>query len=236
MQVNLSELILIIIILLAGILGGSVNYITEKKEDPEWKPYFTRVIVGIAGAFLMPLFLETLSSDLVHRVLMETDSSTGDIFVLFGFCLIGSISSRALMRTLSDKILQEVKDAKETVENMNKKVEEIKSEIDPIVDQATEQDEMADDEQFIDLSGVLTKVEISILEALIHPKYTLRSKTGISKETGLGLSEVIQGLSALKEKSLAAEVQGRKGPRWSMTSTGHKFVASLKEGQTSTND
>ena len=229
MQININEFWLVIIILIAGLLGGSVNYIIGKKDEAGFKTWASRAIVGVTASFLMPLFLETISSDLVHSVLSKSDSSSGDVFVLFGFCLIGAISSRVLIRTLSDKILEEVKNVKEAADKTIEKVSELESEVDPIIEQSTEQDDITSSENEISkLSENLDEKAISILKSLIHPRYTLRSKSGISKETGLDLSVVSDKLIILKENSLADEIQGRRGPRWFITSRGYRLVGDIK--------
>jgi hypothetical protein len=229
MQNDINEFGLVMIILIAGLLGGSVNYIIGKKDESGFKTWASRAIVGITASFLMPLFLETISSDLVHSVLSKSDTSRGDVFVLFGFCLIGAISSRLLIRTLSDKILEEVKNVKEAADKTIKKVSELESEVDPIIEQSTEQDDIISSEiENSKLSESLGEPAILILKSLIHPRYTLRSKNGISKETGLDLPIVSDKLILLKEKSLADEIQGRRGPRWFITTRGYRLVGGIK--------
>ncbi|PKO12692.1 MAG: hypothetical protein CVU39_22985 [Chloroflexi bacterium HGW-Chloroflexi-10] len=222
MQLNFSGLVLLIFI--AGVFGGSVNYFTEKKEKSGFKLWFNRALIGVAGSFLMPLFLETISSDLVHSVLSKTDNNSEDIFVLFGFCLLGAISSKVLMRTLSEKILQEAKEAKETALKASEDVAELKTEVGPIVDQATEQEEISDSKIVNSKPLVDFDLEtISILKALNNSKFSLRSKTGIAQDTKLTIDVITAKLNILKNNALASEINGKKGIRWAITSKGYEL-------------
>lgn len=117
--------LLISIILIFGALGGWVNHllnrgeetINSRKDDSsnlltinnlKGNGWSQPIIIGIAAAFLVPLFLQTISSQL----LKEGYSNYLSLLVFAGFCLVAAISSKAFINTLSDKILQTAKEAK----------------------------------------------------------------------------------------------------------------------------
>ena len=109
-------LILVGIMLGAGGLGGLVNYYLSRSEDSSKSSLKESLILGIAASFLVPLFLQMISSNLLRSgVTVPLDR-----FVFAGFCLVAAISSKAFMRTISDRVLREVgeakKDAKQAVE------------------------------------------------------------------------------------------------------------------------
>jgi len=104
----------ILIMLVAGIFGGVINYYLDQESKEENKRVVTAnyrrsVIISLGAALLVPLFLKMISSDLAD--LSKIDPAT--IMVFFGFCLVAAISSRKFIATLSEKVLQEVKEAKQ---------------------------------------------------------------------------------------------------------------------------
>ncbi len=64
--------ICIIIMLLAGITGGAVNFLLPSNIDPETKAkirnFFTCVVLGIGATVLVPLFLEIAQSKLLDKI------------------------------------------------------------------------------------------------------------------------------------------------------------------------
>ena len=107
---------LIVVMIVAGIAGGTVNYALLSDGDRTgWGAWCRASGMGLAASFLMPLFLNTISSSLVPNIL-DAKGGAGDILFFAGFCLLAAISSRAFITTLSDKILREARDAKHQVQ------------------------------------------------------------------------------------------------------------------------
>jgi hypothetical protein len=218
------ELVVFLIIVIAGILGGSANYLTEEKktDGSGIALWLNRVIVGIVAAFLIPLFLETMSSDLLKNILSKTDEAIKDYFVFFGFCLLGAISSRLLIQTLSEKIFQLAKDAKLQADKANAKTQELDAVVAPFVERGTEEESPEGGKiiapKTIRSSARMDKEADEVLSALNHPKYTLRSASGISADTNLDKSVVSEKLKTLTAEGLASELEDRgKGIRWAIT-------------------
>lgn len=107
-----NMLIVLTIIVSAGIAGGTVNIALSKPDRFDWRVWIWSVIAGIGAAFLIPLFLKTVTSKLLSGIL---DGSSGaEDFLVFGaFCLLAAISSKAFIQTLTDKVLKEVKEARQ---------------------------------------------------------------------------------------------------------------------------
>jgi DNA-binding MarR family transcriptional regulator len=101
-------LVVIAIILASGSLGGLVNYYLARLESPHQLNLKESLVIGIAASFLVPLFLQMISSDLLRR----GASDHLVLFVFAGFCLIAAISSKAFIRTLSEQVLKEARAAK----------------------------------------------------------------------------------------------------------------------------
>ena len=103
-----SLLLVVAIMLGAGILGGFVNFCLTNPDDTPSPNIARSLVVGTAASLLVPLFLNMISSDLVSQI---KDGDVTKSFILLGFCLVAAISSTAFIRTLSDKVLDQAKQA-----------------------------------------------------------------------------------------------------------------------------
>jgi hypothetical protein len=124
-----SFLILLAIILLTGLIGGIINYLTNYVQPPKdnevIKPFFYKdrqfylqILLGICGAGLIPLLLYFTSSKLFERC----DDCYFPYFVFSGYCLIGAIFSRAMLKSLAKRL-----DLEKFQEDLNKQKEELKT-------------------------------------------------------------------------------------------------------------
>jgi len=66
------------------------------------------------------------------------------LLVLLGFCLVAAISSTAFIRTLSDRILTEARQARRDAAEAKGDAAEVKEAVQPLMVKETEQDETAD--------------------------------------------------------------------------------------------
>ncbi|HVF44674.1 MAG TPA: YEATS-associated helix-containing protein [Pyrinomonadaceae bacterium] len=100
--------LLILIMILAGCLGGVVNFFQAKSDDPARADLRHSLVVGVAAAFLVPLFLQMISS----TILSTGAANPLELFIFAGFCIVAAISSKAFISSLSERILKDVKEAK----------------------------------------------------------------------------------------------------------------------------
>jgi DNA-binding MarR family transcriptional regulator len=236
-----THLILLIIgvILMAGCLGGTINYLLGKRKDnDEDSLTFTgSIVVGIGAAFLVPLFLYTVSSNLVNDIHSNPGPADFSKFLVFaGFCLVAAISSRAFIRNLSDRILKEATEAKkkasaaeQKADSATKKAEEAqdkasqaKSEAAPLLASQTEPDSI----EALKVSPVqLNETDRKVLAELARGKYTLRTRSGVARESGLDKEIVNQAVEALKARGLVGSTKivkqdGATRTRWYITPEG----------------
>ena len=103
-----------LIMLFAGFLGGTVNYFQTyaKKEEGGSRKYWTCIIIGLAASFLVPLFLKTISSNLINCTNAGCPQAL-DYLVFLGICLIAAIFSRRFIDSIAARILKKVEEAKE---------------------------------------------------------------------------------------------------------------------------
>lgn len=109
-------MLLILLIAGGGVLGGLANYFMNRTQ-PGWLKgdFWKSVFVGLAAAAVVPLFLQTVSSNLVAECLDKTSvDQVVSCLVFFGFCTIASIFSARFLTSIADKVLREVEEMKQT--------------------------------------------------------------------------------------------------------------------------
>jgi biotin operon repressor len=215
-------------------LGGTVNYAISRpakairNEAFSRKEWFWCVILGIGASFLMPLFLNTISSTLLSGILQNQPADRSAMFVFGGFCLLGAIASRAMIRSLSEKILQDLK--KETEEahkealEAHQKTQELEDDVAPIIAKETEHETSTTSTPPAAMPFLPEELEV-VLDALGSSKYSWRSVSGISAEIGKDRDAVAAKLRELEGLGLAAEVRRKKGLRWALTDQGRAMLA-----------
>ena len=212
----MDQYILVVILMIgAGLLGGITNYFRIDLEKRTWFSFSKNVLMGISASLLIPLFLNMISSNL----LKESASDSSKYFILFGFCLIASLSSKAFIQTISDRLLNEVKNTKEKLENMKKDVE-------PIISKETEAQEAEVTNSFLKVRGFSFDEDAKkVLKSLDSSKYAWRSLTGITQETGLPKENVLNSLNWLSSNGLVVKTS-EKG-RWGLSLEGRDGLMSL---------
>lgn len=110
-----SWFLMFLVILIAGLVGGWARYrldrdAWEASEPKGRKPSFhSCAIIGVIGSFLVPLFLNMISSTLIKDTNGDIFKGS-NLFVLIGFCLIAAIFAKRFMWMIANKAFQEVMD------------------------------------------------------------------------------------------------------------------------------
>jgi DNA-binding MarR family transcriptional regulator len=222
-----TQMLLILIlttIVVAGILGGFVNFLLAKPDDVPAPSKTRSVVVGVAASALVPLFLNMISSNLISDI-QKPDYTK--LLVMFGFCLVAAISSTAFIRTLSDRVLSEAKQAKREASEAKAEVSEVHQAVQPIVDKETESDPAESSARVQETTSSLTATELKLLSALSSGKFTLRSEGGLAKEIAVDRSEVATLLQELRSRGLVQRTHvrgGDRGTRWSITEAGRSAL------------
>ena len=222
--------------LLAGCFGGIINYFLTLKSDPENTNVWKSLTVGVGASFLVPLFLNMISSNLIDSI-KGVGGMPGDqtkLLVFAGFCLVAAISSTAFIRTLSDRILSEAKaarkeagEAKLEAAQAKDEVLEVQATIDPIIDKETEPEPAPDKTLTLALTAEPSENERKILDAFAQSKYTHRSLRGLSKDTGIEAGEIERLLSNLASQGLVGKRESKNGIRWFITQKGLNASVSI---------
>ncbi|MFC1577637.1 YEATS-associated helix-containing protein [Thermodesulfobacteriota bacterium] len=239
MDPQLSVTGIIIVMGGAGAFGGVVNYMFLAKEQLEgWRSFFASLIGGLAASFIMPLFLKTISSNLVANLLdtkgitdasgkLQPKGNAEDVLVFAGFCLIAAISSKAFIQTLSDKVLREAREAKKRTKDLEEEVDVMQETVSPLVESEDTQFTQIESEEKPGFPHVTTD-EGKVLKALANSRYTLRSPSGLAKDLRKEREDVLNLLEELKAKGHVRESNRKnRGIRWSISTSGRMVVQVL---------
>ncbi len=204
-------LIIVGIMLVMGVFGGFVNFLLGAKDDPD-KSRVKSISAGIAASFLIPLFLRTIGSNL-----LSSKMAASDLLVLGGFCLIAGISSRAFMKSLAERLIQEAREVNKEVKQQAERVEELVSEPEePTVKAVMEAGQGAAKSE----SPGLEPKAIAVLRALVDSRFVMRTISGIAMDTRLSAAEVSALLAELEKGGRAQVLQRPKGLRAVITAQG----------------
>jgi len=221
------SIIVSLILFFSGIVGGLINFIYDDGKKLTLIGFARSILLGVGAALLVPLFLKMISSTLIA----ETANDSNNYFVLMGFCLVAAISSRSFIGSISKKLLNEIKERTDEIEH---NIEIVQTQVQPIVDKASEPEESDEDgakEEFQDdAKAKITELDYNLLEAFENSEYTLRSVRGLMKQINYPLNEygkIRERLKALKKLNLVDEANiasNSPKPRWFLTTSGRSFV------------
>jgi len=229
---------LLAVLLMCGILGGMIGFLGEITggKNKSWPLFWQYFLLGIAASFIVPLFLNTISSTLVVDALSSKPAdATGKLLVIAGFCLVAAISSRAFIDRISQKLLQEVNDVKQELNEARREVTEtrrIAEGADEKADLVVEPDEPM---TFPRVSSVMSTERRShqprtdeldenmctVLHAVYNSTFSTRAFSGIANDTGLPEVALKETIEKLVGESLLEKKTTTKGyERWSLTGEG----------------
>jgi hypothetical protein len=216
----------------SGILGGIMNFFIADPQAERPLLWWQQIVVGVGAAFMVPLFLNMISSGLIDAI-RGTNGQTPDLsklFVLAGFCLVAAVSSRAFIRTISERVLQEARNAKKKAEEAQEQAAEARAIVAPLVEEEAPTEmtgpEVASEASEQGGEANLSDEERSVLNAMTRSRFTMRSLSGLAKETGLEKARANKIISSLMAKELVAQGLSSGGhPRWYATSTGRTIAA-----------
>ncbi len=208
-----------------GVLGGVANYFLSIENKPPQMDrdhislFVKSIFLGLVASFIVPLFLEIGQSKLIE----SADKSGGllsisDSLVLFGFSLIAAVSSRQFIQSISQKVLQQAKEATEKAESAVEEVREMASDL--------EEDTPPDDDETSTTAASPSQInqeQRDILNAFLQKPLIRRSVTAISKEIGAAKNETIRSIDELINAGFVEELDSKKQPgqkRYKITHAG----------------
>lgn len=192
--------ILMLIMLGSGLLGGLSNYFILSDEGgasaTAGKGFLIRksLILGITASFMVPLFLTTISSDILARP--EDGTFDKNYLVLAGFCLLAAVMSKRFIEGLYEKVMKAEAKANRAADKATEAIEKLEA-----VEESLSEEEH---DGVAALSAVFKAKDLTdedkVLSSFTNRKYLYRSGSGIAAELKLDRMLVKDTLSALVEE------------------------------------
>jgi hypothetical protein len=183
--------ILILIIVLAGILGGLTNYFlsfndaSSKRES--WVNLCKSLLLSLCASVTVPLFLQIIANNLLE-IPEKIPYPEKNYFILLGFCVLAAFYSKRFLEDLytkMNKIEKKANEAKQTAQRL----EESKKEVDNIEDLIPTN---KGDEALLTTNNQEADIRM-VISAILNSSYSFRTVVGISKETKLS-AEIVKSI------------------------------------------
>jgi hypothetical protein len=231
-----NTILLLVAMLGAGTLGGAANYLLLHKDDPEYARRSRSFVLGLVASLLAPLFLKTISSDMLDKIssIRYGSGIPFDFFVFTSFCLLVAVFSRTFAETVAKRLATEVEKAKrESQEAQNRAIlaEERSREAEPVLRQVME-------ERTEPLSGAarnsvpaalqdlpVDRHDRELLIALSKGKYSYRSVTTLAEEVEMEEPDAVKRLERMREQALAGKKTTESRNLWFLTDKGSSWLA-----------
>lgn len=228
---SVPSLIIFLVLLACGIVGGLASHLllqadNDARTTPWYGNIFNRsVLIGVVAAFVTPLFLNMISSDL----LSQSEEQPEKYFVIGGIALLAAVFGKRFLTTVYDQLMKKV-------ETLGKEVEQIGEATDEPDTEAR-----SPGAQGLRSCGI-EEPDYKIMHAMVHTRYPSRSLHGLRRSTGLPLEEINTRLTGLISKDFVTQTQSEAGPpRWLLTEPGRLAFDALlpapeKDGTTEETD
>ncbi len=206
---NYGFLILVIIIF-AGIIGGLASYYLNESDD---KSKIKSIVLGVAAAFIVPVLLNMISSNLLSDSQKRFDA----LFSFAGFCVLAAVFSRNFLENIYNKVLQQVG-------SINDKVK--------MMEQVTEEPDISDSERqsMGEVKGQLSEEDKTVLQSFANGRFAYRALPGLTKDSGLERSQVEQCLNKLMANQLVeSKLNDKQQMRYFLSGKGRKLLGAMDD-------
>lgn len=225
----MSALILVVpVMFMSGIVGGLINFFIADPTDEAPLAWWKHLVIGVGASFTVPVFLNMISSNLISEIMGELSDAkvVAKLLVLAGFCLLAAISSRAFLRSLSERVLKEVKSARKEAKEAREEAADAKAAVSPLIEEEIAPVNLASGSTFAESPAPeVTDQERRILKAMTMSHYSMRSLTGLAKDTGVAKAVVNATITTLMQKGLISEAKNKEGQlRWYPTLLGRSLA------------
>lgn len=213
--------ILAIVMTIAGVFGGTINYFLITQEDDDSVHWWRCIVIAVGAAFLVPVALYLIQSELI----LEIQGDPSRLLIYTGYCLIAAVASRFVLSSQNDRILFEATEAKRKVESLQHDIRLIQEELIPLIETETEQDFFNDDNSGpLETEEELDVTSSKVLKTLGCGRYIFRSMAGLCREASTDETTMTKTLNVLVAKNLAGHLSSKKGVRWYLTDKGRRVM------------
>jgi len=219
----------------SGVLGGAANYLLLHKDDPEYAKRSRSFVLGLVASLLAPLFLKTISSDIVDKITTIRYGSgiPFDFFVFVSFCLLVAVFSRTFAETVAKRLAAEVEKAKRESQEAQTRAalaEERASQVEPVLRQAMEErTEPLPESVRNSVPPSLQDLPVDhadreLLKALLNGQYSYRTVSSLAEEVQMEEPDAVRCLERMREQTLAGKRTTPTRNLWFLTDKGCNWL------------
>jgi hypothetical protein len=235
-------ILLLVAMLGAGVLGGAANYLLLHKDDPEYAKRSRSFVLGLVASLLAPLFLKTISSDMLDKIstIRYGSGIPFDFFVFASFCLLVAVFSRTFAETVAKRLATEVEKAKRESKDAQTRAilaEERASQVEPVLRQEMEQrTEPLPESVGKSIPPSLQDLPVDhtdreLLQALLSGQYSYRTVTSLAAEVQMEEPDAVKRLERMREQALAGKKTTPTRNLWFLTDKGCNWLEFQAAGE-----
>ncbi|MBS1144228.1 MAG: hypothetical protein H6R14_1634 [Proteobacteria bacterium] len=214
-------LLILSIMVLAGILGGTANYFLSDRRDSGGRDWLKYPVFGVVAALTVPLFLNMLSSTLLEGARTKPI----DLYVFAGFCLIYVVASRRLFENMVQRLMTQIDQVRRDLGRMEQQKRE-----EPVI--AAKPEAEARKPAELDPKDVLSYNDVEILRALSDGGFVYGNLAAICDSTGLARDFVSQRLTVMKAMGvIETRINDKNVLHWSVSAQGKAVLGDILAGQ-----
>jgi hypothetical protein len=230
-----NTILLLVAMIGSGVLGGTANYLLLHKDDPEYAKRSRSFVLGLVAALLAPLFLKTISSDMVDKIstIRYGSGIPFDFFVFAGFCLLVAVFSRTFAETVAKRLAAEVEKAKREAQEAHTQAalaEERASQVEPVLRQEIEaRTEPLPESARNTIPPSLQDLPVDhtdrdLLKALLSGQYSYRTVSSLAEEVQMEEPDAVRRLERMREQALAGKKTTPTRNLWFLTDKGSNWL------------
>jgi hypothetical protein len=231
----------------AGLLGGAANYLLLYKDDPEYANRSRSFVLGMVASLLAPLFLKTISTDMIDRIstIRYGSGIPFDFFAFASFCLLAAVFSRTFAETVAKRLAAEVERAKRESQEAQKRAtlaEEKASQAEPVLRQEMEQqtEPLPPSARGIVPPSLqdlpIDHTDRELLTALLKGQYSYRTIGSLAAEVQMEEPDAVKRLERMREHALAGKKATPTRNLWFLTDKGCNWLEAQAPGEESPRD
>lgn len=226
-------LIVLLIMVVAGILGGVANYyLSDRQGEGRQGDWVRYAVLGVIAALTVPLFLNMISSNLLEAA----RTRPVDFFVFAGFCLIYVVASRRAFESVAHRLLGQMDQMKREMNQIKAKQAEVvaapapREEAPAPVEAAPAP--LAPVAKAEPAKDALSYTDIEILRALAEESYVYGNLAGLTDKTGLARDLVSTRLTVLKNLGIIeTRINEKNILHWYVSPRGKQMLDEILSGQ-----
>lgn len=219
-------LLILIIIMVAGILGGAANYfLADRQGEPAASDWLKYPLLGVVAALTVPLFLNMISSTLLEGA----RTKPVDFFAFAGFCLIYVVTSRRLFENIAQRLIVQLDQVRREVRQLKQQKEIVPP---PPVALPVREEPLAIIEPTEAPREALSYNDVEILRAIAEESFVYGNLAAICDKTGLLREFVSQRLAAMKAMGvIETRINDKNLLHWGVSARGKAVLSEIHAPQ-----